>query len=266
MDDDPVKKLQPRPGPTPLQPRYEQPAVPSRKPASPPVKFPGFYGPGPDAKRSRGIPSKQDPVIPLRHRTTISVKDNPFMIADLKSPRQSLRLFPLHTQEDFHHTPHHHRKHHRAVNLPSAASEAMSCSSKITVQHIHAAPYQRRQPKERVPEDTDIGYNADTSQADYAVKPPSQCHSQISGHNPPLTHFPDSPYSHFTCNSRPDSSDSPIAKNHHIIKHDIPEYVECHGYPRTGHARHGSPISTGVVGECQHCLDDCQCAACQYSR
>ncbi|EKD20883.1 hypothetical protein MBM_01565 [Drepanopeziza brunnea f. sp. 'multigermtubi' MB_m1] len=247
MDNDPVKKLQPRPGPTPLQPRYEQPAVPSRKPSSSPDKFPGFYGPEPDAKPPKRIPSKQDPVIPLRHRTATSVKDNPFIIADLKSSRQSLRLSPLNTQEDFHHTSHHHTKHHRAVNFPSGASEAMSCNSKITLQHIHAAPYQRRPPKKRVPEGTDIGYNADTSQIDYAVKLPSRRHSQISGNNPPFTHFPDSPYSHFTCDSRPDSSDSPVAKTHYVIKHDIPEYVECHGYPRTGHARHGSPISSGVV-------------------
>ncbi|KAJ5054719.1 uncharacterized protein L3040_000985 [Drepanopeziza brunnea f. sp. 'multigermtubi'] len=246
-DNDPVKKLQPRPGPTPLQPRYEQPAVLSRKPSSSPDKFPGFYGPEPDAKPPRRIPSKQDPVIPLRHRTATSVKDNPFIIADLKSSRQSLRLSPLNTQEDFHHTSHHHTKHHRAVNFPSGASEAMSCNSKITLQHIHAAPYQRRQSKKRVPEGTDIGYNADTSQVDYAAKLPSRRHSQISGNNPPFTHFPDSPYSHFTCDSRPDSSDSPIAKTHYVIKHDIPEYVECHGYPRTGHARHGSPISSGVV-------------------
>lgn len=45
---------------------------------------------------------------------------------------------------------------------------------------------------------------------------------------------------------------------------EIPEFVECHGYPRTGHTRHGvSPIEDGTVGECQHCLDDCPCVACQ---
>jgi hypothetical protein len=30
-----------------------------------------------------------------------------------------------------------------------------------------------------------------------------------------------------------------------------------------GHARHSSPVSSGIVGECQHCQDDCQCLACQ---
>jgi hypothetical protein len=43
------------------------------------------------------------------------------------------------------------------------------------------------------------------------------------------------------------------------------EPVECHGYPRTGHhhARANSPATSGIVGVCQHCLDDCQCESCQ---
>jgi hypothetical protein len=40
-------------------------------------------------------------------------------------------------------------------------------------------------------------------------------------------------------------------------------YAECHGYPRTSHTPSRSPIAAGIVGECQHCLTDCQCAACQ---
>ncbi|KAF7948281.1 uncharacterized protein EAE97_003692 [Botrytis byssoidea] len=42
------------------------------------------------------------------------------------------------------------------------------------------------------------------------------------------------------------------------------EYVECRGYPRTGHGPcDRSPVSSGIVGDCQHCLDDCECSACQ---
>ncbi|KAG4025933.1 hypothetical protein MFRU_048g00440 [Monilinia fructicola] len=42
------------------------------------------------------------------------------------------------------------------------------------------------------------------------------------------------------------------------------DYVECHGYPRTGHWDcDRSPVSSGVLGDCQHCLDDCECSACQ---
>ena len=40
------------------------------------------------------------------------------------------------------------------------------------------------------------------------------------------------------------------------------EYIECRGYPRTGHDRHGS-ANSGALGQCQHCIDDCQCTACQ---
>lgn len=45
------------------------------------------------------------------------------------------------------------------------------------------------------------------------------------------------------------------------------EYIECHGYPRTGHdlSRHGSMAEGALVGQCQHCLTDCQCEACQNS-
>ncbi|TGO11291.1 hypothetical protein BTUL_0113g00210 [Botrytis tulipae] len=42
------------------------------------------------------------------------------------------------------------------------------------------------------------------------------------------------------------------------------DYVECRGYPRTGHGPcDRSPVSSGIVGDCQHCLDDCECSACQ---
>lgn len=42
------------------------------------------------------------------------------------------------------------------------------------------------------------------------------------------------------------------------------DYVECRGYPRTGHGHcDRSPVSSGILGDCQHCLDDCECSACQ---
>jgi hypothetical protein len=43
-------------------------------------------------------------------------------------------------------------------------------------------------------------------------------------------------------------------------------YVECYGYPKTGHnstPSQVSPVIPGTVGQCQHCLDDCKCNACQ---
>ncbi|ESZ91279.1 hypothetical protein SBOR_8334 [Sclerotinia borealis F-4128] len=42
------------------------------------------------------------------------------------------------------------------------------------------------------------------------------------------------------------------------------DYVECRGYPRTGHGHcDRSPVDSGILGDCQHCLDDCECSACQ---
>ncbi|TGO59534.1 hypothetical protein BOTNAR_0160g00100 [Botryotinia narcissicola] len=42
------------------------------------------------------------------------------------------------------------------------------------------------------------------------------------------------------------------------------DYVECRGYPRTGHGPcDRSPVSSGIVGDCQHFLDDCECSACR---
>ncbi|TGO33713.1 hypothetical protein BHYA_0230g00010 [Botrytis hyacinthi] len=42
------------------------------------------------------------------------------------------------------------------------------------------------------------------------------------------------------------------------------DYVECRGYPRTGHGPcDRSPVRSGILGDCQHCLDDCECSACQ---
>ena len=46
------------------------------------------------------------------------------------------------------------------------------------------------------------------------------------------------------------------------VSHRDSEYVECHGYPRTGHGRHGSATSR-ALGQCQHCTDDCHCSSCQ---
>ncbi|KAH9223819.1 hypothetical protein DL95DRAFT_400375 [Leptodontidium sp. 2 PMI_412] len=277
---DPVKHYQVRPGPTPLQLRKEQ--HPSRKPSSPPIKFPDFYDPPNQQKWPRKMTpvnvnrQEQKPVrVPSGHRITTSVKDSPFLIADSKSPRQSLRLFPGGMRGETHHTTHNHHqyhsKHQRLVKYASTVpSESLSCDSPVCrathhghqpFRHAPACP--RKKPRQRVPEDTENGYIADTSRVDDAVNIQSRCNSRLSRPDPRPAQQSGSGCSHLTCTSRPDSFQSQIMKTDYSTKHDIPEYVECRGYPRTGHARHGSPVSTGVVGECQHCLDDCQCEACQ---
>ena len=266
---DPVKQHQARPGPTPLQSRKAP-----RKSSSPPISFPDFYDPSNlqlcNKKVSPAQPGRQEPrpVHVLSGReTTNSVKDSPFLMADLKSSRHSLRLFSSATRRETNHTGHNHHKyhtkHHRHANYASTVpSESLSCDILICrathhghqpLRHASACP--RKKPKQRVPEDTENGYIADTSRVDDAVYLRSRCNSPLSRPDPRLAQQPEPDYSHLTSSSRPDSCN--------YSTHDIPEYVECRGYPRTGHARHGSPVSSGVVGECQHCLDDCQCAACQ---
>jgi hypothetical protein len=79
------------------------------------------------------------------------------------------------------------------------------------------------------------------------------------------------PHEHIHNKSHAETSEIKIIAQHQALRKTSlvnvesqkSEYVECHGYPRTGHARHSSPISSGVVGKCQHCLNDCQCEACQ---
>lgn len=263
INDDLVKQAQPRPGPTPLQPRFEQHALPSRKPFRPTLKFSALYEPVTGLETVRGFPSQQDSGISLEQRVPTSVKDNPFVIADLGAPRKSLPFLPKHSREVSHHASHHRVKHQRAINI---SSEVPSCGSQTShaTDHEYVVSCPRKKPKERVPEETEASHNADPSRINCTVDISARCYSPISGHDPPHhAHHSDSPHSRFTYGSGPDSSHSQIVKTDYGIKHGVPEYVECHGYPRTGHARHGSPISTGVVGECQHCLDDCQCAACQ---
>ncbi|PVH85024.1 hypothetical protein DL98DRAFT_584080 [Cadophora sp. DSE1049] len=276
IEHDPVKQYRARPDPTPLQSRKG-----TRKPSSPPIKFPDFY----DLPNPQRSPRKMTPVQASRQeprpvqglsgrKTTTSVKDSPFLIADLKSPRQSLGLFPSGARGETYHTAHNHHKyhfkHHRLVNYASTVpSESLSCDIPIcrATHHghqpfRHASACQRKKPKQRVPEDTENGYIADTSRVDDAVYIQSRCKSPLSRPDPRLAQQSGPGYSHLTSSSGPDSCNSPVMKTDYST-HDVPEYVECRGYPRTGHARHGSPVSSGVVGECQHCLDDCQCAACQ---
>ncbi|KAH7418111.1 hypothetical protein BKA64DRAFT_700648 [Cadophora sp. MPI-SDFR-AT-0126] len=276
VEHNPVKKHRARPDPTPLQSRKG-----TQKPSSPPIKFPDFYDPPNPQRSPRKISpvqvSRQDPkpVHFLRGRkTTTSVKDSPFVIADLKSPSQSLRLLPSgglgETYQTAHNHHNHHSKHHRRVNyastVPSGSlicDNATCCETHHRHQPFHhASACPRKKPKQRVPEDTENGYIADTSRVDDAVYFPSRCNFPSSKPDPRLAQQMALGYSRLTSSSGPDSCSSHVMKTDYSA-HDIPEYVDCRGYPRTGHARHGSPVSSGVVGECQHCLDDCQCAACQ---
>ncbi|OWO98129.1 hypothetical protein B2J93_4782 [Marssonina coronariae] len=269
IDEDPVK--QSRPGPGPLQ-RSTAYSAASQEVSSPPVRFSDLYEPIAHAKPLREISSKQDPVLACftyGYRATASLKNNPFVIADQKSPREPRRRAAEFVERDVRHKPYHQTKQRRAVDFPWTPSETAPCGSR-SPRTIYSDNLPARQVASggskkthgRVLEDPEVGDNADTSRVEDAINNSSGCHSQTSGADPCRAR--DSACSHFTCTSGTDSSHSQVVrKDHHSTKHDVPEFVECHGYPRTGHARHGSPTSTGIVGECQHCLDDCPCVACQ---
>ncbi|KAL2074535.1 hypothetical protein VTL71DRAFT_8313 [Oculimacula yallundae] len=276
VEHDPMKLHQARPGPTPMQ-------YPLRKASSPPIKFPDFHDPPKPQKSPRKISAQierheQSPVHLLTGlRTTTSVKESPFLMADLKF-RPSLRLSPPAKRGETHHIAQNHRKHHSkhqrlARYTSTIPSESLSCDSRVcrATHHSHqlfhntstsACP--RRKSRHRVPEGTENGYIADTSCVDDAPNSQSRCNSRLSSPAPGPAQPSGSGCSRLTCTTLGlDLSQSHVLKVDCSTKDEIPEYVECRGYPRTGHDRHGSPISTGIIGECQHCLDDCQFEACQ---
>ncbi|XMA08409.1 hypothetical protein WAI453_001200 [Rhynchosporium graminicola] len=274
VEHDPMKHLT-RPSRTQIQ--Y---AI-MRKPSSSPIIFPDSQDPPIPQKSPIKTHSVQQegqapgPVhVPSGHKTATSVKESPFLIADMKS-RHSLQLFSVDMRVETHHIAHnHHTRHSERQWLldytSTIPSENLSCDSHVSSVTYHSEPshnasaFPRRKPRHRVPECTDNGYVADTSRAEEAVDIQSCCNSQSSKHYPCTAQPSGSGYSHATCTaSGLDSAPSHGRKRDFVATHDVPEYVRCRGYPRKGHARHRSPISTGIVGECQHCLDDCRCEACQ---
>jgi hypothetical protein len=274
---EPVKQTPYRPGPTPIQKRAEANTSPPRKRSSPPSKFPEFHHEFPPTAKSYQAfhPPKYVPETPAkatdntsRARVTTSVKDSPFMIADSTAKKQSITLFPFDPRSDNRQTlpsRHEHRLRHQHQHSPSSASslrcERLNCQA-THCKHQHAVLRMKEQEnhylrKER--EETENGYVADTSLAEEDVHGHSHIHMQASE---------SSIHTHSTF-SRPQSHASRKALHSHqhqlggTRESCVPEFVECRGYPRTGHIRHGSCSGTELVGECQHCLEDCQCAACQ---
>lgn len=260
-----------RPGPTPIQ-ELPTKTLPMRKQSSPPIKFPSF-----DAKAStmRQTPRKSLPqqIAPYEEprvvnmlsgtRVTTSVKESPFLIADMMSSGQPLRFVPVAVPMHSHvgHTSsrrsHRSRRHH---NFRSRSSSPCSVDEQPRDPWYHEHNRHRHSrkhtPKRRhIHEETDHGYVADTSRAEDIIQPHSH-HSHGYAHG----HHDSRPQSRLKPKTPRPKSCSPCVPKVEIHSEDL---VECHGYPRTGHHRQGSPTSTGIIGECQHCLNDCQCSACQ---
>jgi len=249
------RKLPPRPRPKPTQES-------NRKPASPPVKFPSFDAQVPATPKDPRTPSLPNLALPGQprtvrmlsgHRVTTSVKESPFVIADMLSVPMGISISSPCEER---HGRHSHRANwrHRHRSLSSSPCSVVE-EYKISTRHDQN---KHRHSKRQSPrtyhlyEETDNGYVADRSRVEDMVHP----HSHSYQTRPPSQ--PSHP--------RPDSRHSCVQKIESQHKHHEHDLVECHGYPRTGHDRRGSPVASGVIGECQHCLNDCQCSACQTTQ
>ncbi|KAH8663527.1 hypothetical protein BGZ60DRAFT_529792 [Tricladium varicosporioides] len=225
----------------------------TRKNSSPPVKFPAF-----DPKV---LPRKLSSIISLQHlfhppqkeplKTKIpralpstTIKDSPFLVADRLAQSKTAQLGPRESGTSKNHA----RRRQHSTSLEYANCDSPGCRAT----HDGHKPYRHSikciEKKNHFREETDRGYIADTSR----VEDPARTVSQFSKS---ATSRSQSQPSH---RSRDPASVTSVAKSHH-------EYIECRGYPRTGHSicGSGSPSYAGAIGECQHCLEDCCCEACQ---
>jgi hypothetical protein len=236
-----------KPGPAPV-PSSTQALCQVKRTSSQTTKFPSFNTAQSLAKSqmmSRNTTVAELPQLFKGSRTTTLVKDSPFLIADQILSGISGRCFPLMPQGDSVHCPEAQPRGDYCQEAKETAVdyESPGCRAK----HEDHEPYRHyiscSGKTNHFLEETDLGYVADTSFAEDSSK------------------------------SRPHSARSRIFKqgssrylgsgNLGISQQSLgSEYVECRGYPRTGHARHGSATS-GTLGQCQHCIDDCQCTSCQ---
>jgi hypothetical protein len=240
-----------RPGPRPLK-VHKQILHPVVRLSSQTTTFSSFnttQSPPKSTVMSRKTTIAEQPSAPSLFkgsRKTTLVKDSPFLIADHHiSSTQSSRPFPLMMQGDSIHCPEISRRH----QYPEKNPTAVDCGSPgCRATHEDHEPYRHSVScsanKRHVPEDKDSGYVADISFAEEPGQSPSLPSSEVRSHV--------SNASALSLRSRKLDVSNQSTNS---------EYVECHGYPRTGHGRHGS--ASGALGQCQHCIDDCQCTSCQ---
>ncbi|CZR66211.1 uncharacterized protein PAC_16112 [Phialocephala subalpina] len=273
-DVEPVKQTPVRPRPSVIQPTKQQQVLQPRRKSSPPTKFPDFHPELAPASRpsQASHPPKPVPEAPRSAapdatgaQARTSVKDSPFLIADSTAKKQSIIPFPFdHNQNPRSRHDHRIRHRHHQSHHPSSSSASFRCErTGCLTTHCehrnkrHAVSQIKGKEKQYTREETENGYVADTSRVEEELHNHSHLHTCSS--NPP---------SHMNSNvSIPQSQVSYKPRHTHQQEttHEscVPEFVECHGYPRTGHVRHGSCSGVELVGECQHCVEDCQCAACQ---
>jgi hypothetical protein len=200
--------------------------------------------------------STKNPQPSAGSQTTTHVKDSPSFRAYHPSGAPAADFATVEADHKKHSQRKRHWKHHRHASSDSNPSlldagerKSLACLSTHYKQRQYHHTTLSSRKKRRLPTaETDNGYIADGSR----IEDLANLHLQ-----------------YYTGSLRPQDS------LHHASKESgwtgkfllgdcpVPEYVECKGYPRTGHARHGSPVTSGIIGQCQHCIYDCQCKACQ---
>ena len=231
------------------------------------------------ATEPMAIPFRLGSQVPRR------VKDSPFLIADLLTTNRSLpspqverpsKTFKPPINDVKYSAPNNvevrkrqNRRLHKLEKSPgiSSSSDGNKCSSSTCrathhghQPYRHAVSCSKTRRHHHVPKDTDKGYSADTSRFEEAT----HLHSKSSRIKEHLTTAHSHRVKRNPCHEdHTGITRAPMGDTQASSVHETLEFVECNGYPRTGHAHLGSPVSSGVVGECQHCLHDCHCDACK---
>jgi hypothetical protein len=254
--------------PISVQPRKEVPL------SKPPTNLPDLHyvdtsiwhkKPSQAAKYDRAFPEGSlAAIISSGLQVPTRVRDSPFLIADLLASKRSLPSFPV--RAPISNSLGHRCAQNRLKQLghrhnSSSSSEGYNCDSPTCrATHNGHQPYRhavsciKKKRHRHVHKDKDNDHSVDGSRIEAPVRVHSSSFSHITEqHSRPRSAVPD----YRILRSR--------VVTRTLFKQEVPESVECHGYPRTGHSRLGSPVSSGIVGECQHCLHDCPCAACQSS-
>ena len=195
------------------------------------------------------------------------VRDSPFLIADQLASNRTLPSRSVETSAK-HGLGGQSAPQPRSTRLEMqqgiSSSDGNKCSSSTcrATHHGHQ-PYRhaisctKTKTHRHVYKDTDNGYSADTSRVEEAIHSRSRISRKMENRVDRHTHKGKP-------NPRPSRIPRPCARNSQpVSEQEGSEFIECYGYPRTGHSRLGSPVSTGIVGECQHCLHDCHCDSCK---
>lgn len=218
-------------------------------------------------KEEKSLPDKSSAMLFRRGSQVPShVKDSPFLIADQLAASWPLGSHPVGfpAKDDLDNQTaktHQFKDLERQRGVFSSSDGNKWSSSNCRASHHGRQPYMRdtscENRRRHVHKYTDEGYSADTSRVEDVNHVLSKNISHTTEHrgrhshkakaNPGLAHV-----------SGPSGLDSQSSR-----EHKVSEFVECHGYPRTGPSHLGSHVSSGIIGECQHCLHNCQCDSCK---